>query len=515
MRCLKIASVTEILRLSEMGGLTMVEIGTGAGCSKSTVSEILKRCRECDLTYHESIKMTTEQINELIYPDSFGRKPVKADPDWKKVHAKLSDDKRMNLRFLWEKYRIDNPEGLSYPRFCVRYNEWLSKTGKTAVMPQEREPGRELFIDWIGDTLDCIIDRATGKLVTAHFFVTTLGDSSYPYVEAFPDEKSDKWLTGHVNAFRWYGGLPRILVPDNCRTAVNKVRRYDPELNQAYLDMALYYGVAIIPARPVKPRDKAAVESSVGWLETWLLMELKDKTYFSFDALNTDIRDLVECLAERRFQKRPGSRKSIFDLLDKPALRPLPIRPYEIAAFTSSKVPDNLHVEAEGFYYSVPYAYHGQQVRIRMTATTVEITNSNRERIAIHQRCYTGKRYVTNDAHMPENFRHQMEARKFDGAHYRSWAVGIGDSVYQVIDYLLTSAHVEEQAYKSCMGLLQSSKKYGNTRLNAACEKAIQMHSITYTTIINILKNHQDKHTMFDTDKPTPYHENLRIGEWK
>jgi transposase len=310
MRCLELVKVTEILRLSEMNEirLTLRQIGESVGCSKSTVGEIKTRCKECGLTYEDARQMTTEQINALIYPESFGRKPVKEEPDWKIVHENLSNNKRQNLQYIWEDYRTNHSDGLSYSRFCFHYNKWKDSTGKNVVFPQEREPGKELFIDWMGDRLDCVVDSSTGEIHAAHFFITTVGDSSYPFVEAFPDETQMNWLQGHIDAFKWYGAIPRVLVPDNCKTAVNKAKYYDPTINTGYLELSRHYDVAIIPARVRRPRDKASVESGVGWLETWLLEWLKQKTYYSFEALNYDIKERLKELCKRPFQKRPGSR---------------------------------------------------------------------------------------------------------------------------------------------------------------------------------------------------------------
>ena len=262
MRCLEFMKVVEILRLKEMNLFTYRDIANSVGCSKTTVGEILKRCKACDLTYADASAMTQEEINELIYPESFGRKPVKDEPDWNQIHTTLQSSKHKNLQYIWsEEYRPANPNGYSYSRFCAKYNEWKNVTGKKVVLPQDREPGKELFIDWMGETLSCVTDYDTGEIHKAHFFVTTLGDGSYPFVEAFPDETQLNWIQGHIDALNWYGGVPRIFVPDNCKTAVIHTNLYDPELNHAYREMACHYGVAIIPARIVKPKDKAPVES--------------------------------------------------------------------------------------------------------------------------------------------------------------------------------------------------------------------------------------------------------------
>lgn len=237
--------------------------------------------------------------------------PLKKDPDWRSIHERLQANRRLNLQYLWEEYKLEKTQGLSYSRFCKRYFDWKNETGKNVIMIQNREPGKELFVDWMGDTLNCVVDSATGEIHTAHFFVATLGDSSYPYVEAFPDEKLDKWLQAHVNALRYLGGVPRVIVPDNCKTATTKPNYYDPAINHSYWDLAQHYEVAILPARVRKPQDKAPVESSVGWLETWLLEWLRGKRFFSFVALNTEIHYRVKELTKRPFQKRKGSRQNV------------------------------------------------------------------------------------------------------------------------------------------------------------------------------------------------------------
>ena len=464
--------------------------------------------------------MTQDQIDELIYPESFGPKQVKDEPDWDQIYAKLQSSRKINLQYIWEnEYRAIHPDGYSYSRFCAKYNDWRKASGKEVVLPQEREPGKELFIDWIGDKLPCVIDFDTGVLHEAHFFVTTLGDGSYPFVEAFPDETQLNWNQGHIDALEWYGGIPRIFVPDNCKTAVIHTNLYDPEVNHAYRELARHYGIAIIPARIIKPRDKASVESSVGWLETWLLEWLKDKIYYSFDALNHEIRERVVELAKRKFKHREGSRESVFLALDKPCLRPLPKEHFEsFVTKTVNRVPNNYHVEYAGFYYSVPYRFYDRTVVIHAFAKKLEIFSKDGERIAIHSRHFSGRRYVTDSEHMPENHKAVMAFRSYDGRYYRAKARSIGESTEAFVTALLEKVDFEEQAYKSCMGVINFSRSYGDARVEKACEKAIRLNSVTYTTLKNILKNGQESQEVTandsDADNPTPLHDNLRVGEW-
>ena len=509
MRWTEPVRIIEILRMTG-DGYSQREVAASAKCAKSTVGEVQRRARERGLSYTQAEGMSNDELRALLYPDSFG-KHQKPEPDWQEIHDRLADkSNRANLQYIWEDYRENDPGGLSYSQFCRRYERWRVSTGKEVVMAREREAGRELFVDWMGDTLYCVADPGTGEVQKAHFFIAVLGDSSYPYVEAFPDEKLDKWLLGHVRAFEWIGGVPRIIVPDNLKSAVTKVNYYDPKLNPAYWELAKHYDVAVIPARIRKPKDKATVESGVGWLETWLLEWLRGKQFFSFEELNAAIRVRLLELVKRPFQKRPGSREEVFNKVDQPALRPLPVARYEHAEYAFRRVPDNYHVEYDGFYYSVPYTMHKQKVTLRVSAGTIEIINENRERMALHVRRYSGSRYATIRGHMPKNHQYQRDRDHFDGARYRDWAMNIGVNTSFVINALLSAQHVEETAYRSCMGVLQMASKYGADRLEAACVKARAMNACTYTTIKNILKNAQDKLPVTSRIKPTPHHENLR-----
>ena len=437
---------------------------------------------------------------------------MKKEPDWAVLQKRLDGNKRLNMQYLWEEYREAEKDGLGRSQFYERYAAWRATTGRDTVMVQEHEPGKELFVDWMGDTLECVLDTETGKTLKAHFFVSTLGDSGYPTVIAYPNEKKENWINAHVVTFNRLGGLPLIIVPDNCKTAVTKPNYYDPVMNKTYYDMSLYYNIAVIPARVRRPRDKGLVEGSVGWLETWLLEWLKGKRFTSFTELNAEIRKRVAELVKRPFQKRAGSRESVFLEIDKPALRPLPPAQYEAPVYVERKVPGNYHVEYDGFYYSVPYRYFKQQITVKATNSVIEAYSDRLTRIAIHERRYTGKRYVSEKMHMPDKHRKQHEMNQFNGKRYRSWASSIGINTFYVIDAMLNEREIEETAYRSCMGLLQLSKKNGNSRLEAACSKARQLGSISYAVISVILKNSQENTPLFLelNQSATPLHENVR-----
>jgi len=510
MRCEEPMKIIEILRLWEQG-YSQKKIATSVKCAKSTVGLIQKKCREYKLNYQAASTMTHDLILEKLYPNGTGGRRFKDEPDFEKIQKLLDSRKRVNLFYVWEEYKIGKNDGLSYSQFCNRYRKWRNACGKDVVMVQEHEPGKELFVDWMGDTLSCVLDSESGKLLKAHFFVATLGDSGYPVVKAFPNEKIVNWLTAHIHTFSRLGGIPRVIVPDNCRTAVSKSNYYDPSMNRAYGELAAYYQVAIIPARIKEPTDKASVEGTIGWLETWLLEWLRDQEPFdSFAALNQKVTERIAILVKRPFQKRAGSRESVFLELDKPALRPLPPLPYEIAQYQSRRVPDNYHLQYDNFYYSVPYEYFKQDVTLRITTFMIEVYDCNFKRIALHTRRYTGSRYVTINDHMPAHHKFKAMLDRYDGERYRSWASSIGEHTFFVIDTLLSTAEIQETAYRSCMGILQFAKEYGTYRLEAACKKASELSSCSYSTIYNILKNRQENIKQGELFTPVGPHENLR-----
>jgi transposase len=452
--------------------------------------------------------MTGSEFKTLLYPVGMPRldEEVRKHPDWEAVHLWLKTGSRRNLQMAWEEYRIKEPEGLSYSQFCRQYKAWQDSTGKTVTMAHNHEPGEKAFIDWAGDTLDCVVDTETGEVLTAHFFVSVLGYSCYPYVEAFPNEQMDSWIAANINALEHFQGVPKIGVPDNTATAVTKAHYYDPQLNPTYLDFAQYYGIAILPARPAKPKDKSLVEGSINWLETWLLEWLRGQYFNSFNELNKAIKQRVKALSERQFKKRPGSRLSEYEAFDKPALRPLPTIRYSFAQFVPRRVPANYHVEYGSFYYSVPSSFYQQEVTVRATATTIEIISSDRERIALHPRSYSGKRYITVPEHMPERHRRYFEASRRTGKDYLRWAETIGNNTHKVIERMLKAQAFEETAYRSCMGVLQFAKKYSKEQMEDACKRALVVGSPNYTTVSNFLKNPP----LLTRAQPLPIHGNLR-----
>ncbi|MGL5870670.1 Mu transposase domain-containing protein, partial [Clostridium chrysemydis] len=295
----------------------------------------------------------------------------------------------------------------------------------------------------------------------------------------------------HVHAYKFFGGVTRMLIPDNLKTGVEKSSWYNPIINKTYHEMAEHYGTAVIPARVRKPKDKASVESTVGSISTWILGALRKQKFFSFAELNECIEEKLHHFNHKPFQKKPGSRYSTFMEEEKCMLLPLPSKPYELATWKIATVQFNYHISIDKMLYSVPYEYIKHKVDVRLTKNVIEVFY-NARRICSHPRLYGHPgQYSTVNEHMPENHKKYIE---WDSKRFISWAENIGPSTTIAVKGILSSYKVEQQGYKACMALLKLADKYAISRLEKACEKALSYtpHP-SYKSIQTILKTGQDK----------------------
>ena len=354
-----------------------------------------------------------------------------------------------------------------------------------------RKPGEQVEVDWAGDTAT-IIDPDTGEIIKAYIFVGVMTYSQYAYVEAFLDTKQKSWIYAHVHMYEFFGGVTKILVPDNCKTAVIHNGGWKTQqINETYQEMAEHYGTAIIPARVRSPKDKPNAEGTVGNISTLITAALRDKQFFSLAELNRAIRDKLELFNQRFFQKKEGRRLSLFLGEELPLLAPLPATRFELADWKTATVQFNYHISVDGMLYSVPFEYIKKKVDVRVTDYTIEIFY-NHNRIASHRRLRgrTGQ-YSTITEHMPEDHQKYLE---WNGDRFRKWAERIGINTYTVVNAILTSKGVEQQTYRSCMGLLKLAERHSDVTLEAACEKALTYTaSPSYKSIKNILVTQSDK----------------------
>ena len=511
-RRLSMRKVKQILRLKFELAMSNRAISRACNVGRETVRDYLIRFQSCGLRWAEVAQMDEASVEKLLFPgpsDKGGGKK-KVAPCWRFIHEEMKK-KGVTLRLLWEEYCQPDPaSAYSYSQFCNLYKQWTKKL--SPVMVQNYKGGELAFVDYAGVKVH-YINRLTGEVKEASIFVAALGASSYTYAEAQESERLDCWIRGHINAFDYFEGVAEVVVPDNLKTGVKSPCYYEPEINPTYDDLSMHYGFVVIPARVRSPRDKAKVETAVQVVERWILAPLRKRTFFSVEEINEAIKPLLEGLNNRQMKHVEKSRRELFESVDKPALKPLPQRPYEYAETRIATVAINYHVMFNRHHYSVPYTLVGNKVDIRATATTVEVFHRG-QRVACHLRDDSPGRYTTEDSHMPSN--HKRRKQRWSPERFLRWAHSIGPQSCEVIKRLLGSKRHPEQAYKSCMGVLKLADKYSCERLEKACAIANESNLISYRQIRNILKNNMDKALVPDSSKPCPVfsHEHVRGGRY-
>lgn len=502
-------SIREILRLKFDQGLSNRKIARSCGLSHTVVNHYVFRARQAGLGWPLPQDMDDENIlagKLSCTMDNRQAGDPNGMPSWEYLFNELKR-KGVTLQLLWYEYKQANPDGYAYSWFCEQYRSWRKTLEVT--LHQEHRAGEKLFVDWAGQTVP-LQDPKTGESSPAQIFIACLGASSYTYAEARLSQQLPDWIGVHVNAFEFLGGVPEIVVPDNLKAGVTSPCRYEPALNPTYQDLAIHYGVAVIPARPDRPRDKAKVEAAVGFSERFILAALRNRTFFSLTELNHALREKLAELNARTFQKLEASRRELFERLDKPALKPLPVQRYEYAQWKKATVNIDYHIEVEHHYYSAPYQLVRKQVDVRITASTVELLSKNK-RVASHARSYKRGGYSTLAEHMPERHKKYLE---WTPARIIRWAGETGPNAMKLVTEILSSKVHPQQGYRACLGIMRLGKGYGAERLEAACGRALAIQSFSYKSVESILKHGLDRQELSrqqtaPTQSPAP-HENIR-----
>ena len=503
---LTLRKIREILRLKWELRLSDRTVARSCRTSHSTVGDYVKRAEMAGLQWPLPEELDDDRLYELLFPRAEQKeKQTIPQPDWNEVHGELRK-KGVTLRLLWMEYLEENPTGYSYSQFCELFRQWSKKLNPT--MRLNHKAGEKMFVDYAGQTVP-VIDPETGEIRQTEIFVAVLGASSYIYAEAQWSQGLPNWINGHVRTFEHIGGVTEVVVPDNLKAGVTHPCRYEPGVNLAYQEMAEHYGVAIVPARVRKPRDKAKAESGVQNVERWVLARLRKQKFFSLAALNRAIHKLLDELNAKKMEHLGKSRRELFEALDCPALKPLPVSAYEYAIWKKARVSIDYHIEFEKHYYSVPHTLLRQYVHIRSTERTIEVFFKNRL-VALHPRSKAQGRHSTLKEHMPPSHQHYGE---WSPERFVRWAEKNGPDTAQLIRAVLNSRSHPEQAYRACMGILNFNTKHGQTRLEAACRYALAHEIHTYRGIKNILENQLDK-TGSDEGAPQPSllppHPNIR-----
>jgi transposase len=498
--------IREILRLLWECKLSQRQVATCCGISKTAVAECATRARHSGVSREAAAALSEAELEQRLYPPAaamaFAQRPA---VDWPDVQRQLKG-KSVTLQLLWEEYREREPLGYRYSRFCELYRQWRKRIDVT--MRQVHRAGEKLFVDYCGQTVP-VVDGRTGEVHEAQVFVAVWGASNFTYAEATWSQSLPDWIGAHVRAFEFSGGVAEIVVPDNPRTGVKTPCRYEPELNPTYRDLATHYGTVVLPARVRRPRDKAKVEVGVQVVQRWILARLRQRTFFSLAALNEAIRELLARLNDRPFRKLPGSRRSLFESLDRPAMRPLPAYRFVYAEWKKARVNVDYHAEVERHYYSVPYQLVGQQLDVRVSAQTVECFLKGK-RVASHVRSFRHGLHTTVTAHMPRAHRDYVE---WTPERLVRWAQQSGPAVAALVEAVLTKHVHPQQGFRSCLGILRLGQRHGAERLEAACRRALAIGGPSYRSVRSILDRRLETQLELDTE-PAPVrpaaHENLR-----
>jgi transposase len=482
-------------------------IAASIGASAGAVGNVLARARAAGLSSVADIEgLDDEALEAKLYGPSATQRD-RPEPDCAWIHRERARP-GVTLELLHHEYLEVHANGYAYTAFCDRYRLWLRRRG--LVMRQVHLAGDKMLVDYSGKR-PSIVDAATGEMIDVELFVAVLGASNYTYAEATYSQRGPDWIGSHVRAYEFFGGAARATVCDQLKSGVARACRYEPGVQRTYEEMASHYGTTVLPARPRAPRDKAKAEVAVQIAQRWILGKLRNETFFSLGSLNARIREQLADLNARVMKRYGKSRAQLFAEIEKPVLLPLPSARFEYGEWSSATVNIDYHVAFDHHLYSVPHvlAEVHEKVEIRATEHTVEIT-SRSKRVASHVRSRVRGGFSTNPEHMPSSHRAHAE---WTPSRILAWAEKVGAATRGLCQAILLERPHPEQGYRSCLGILRLSKKYGDARLEAACARALGVRARSYRHVESILKNGLDRVAAKGDETSTQLtltHENVR-----
>lgn len=508
---LSMRKTREILRQRWQLGLSYREIGLSVGTAASGVWLAIKRAEAAGLDWPAVQQLDDQALDARLYAKEPAPGRLRPPPDcaWIDLERRRPG---VTLELLHLEYLERQPDGYRYTQFCEVYRRWLSR--QRLSMRQVHRAGEKLFLDYSGKK-PCIWDQKTGERIEVELFVAALGASSLTFAEATRTQRSADFIGSNVRALEYIDGVPALMVPDQLRSGVTVPGWYEPQIQRTYQELAQHYGTVVLPARPRHPRDKAKVEVAVQVAQRWILARLRNEQHFSLASLNARIAELLEELNDRVMRRYGESRRQLFERIDRPALRPLPATRFAFGTWKNAGVNIDYHVEIEQHYYSVPFHLanqRGVRVDVRYTAATVEIFLRNR-RVASHPRSYVRGGYTTNPEHMPKAHRDHAE---WTPTRMIKWASTVGPKTAELVTAILEEKPHPEQGYRSCLGILRLERRYGATRLEAACARAVVVRARSVDSIRSTLQKGTDRLPLPAVAvepppaRPSLVHENVR-----
>jgi transposase len=501
-RRLTMRQLRHLLRLSS-DGVSVRDISDVLGIARSTVQDSIGRAAAAGLSW----PLPADLADDVLEGRLFARAGVKQgqrrrpEPDWSVIAVEVKKP-GVTLSLLWEEYRAVHPEGYAFSRFCDLFRGFERRL--TPTMRQVHIAGDKVFVDYSGKKLP-VVDRKTGEIREVEIFVGVLGASSYTFAEATWTQTLPDWIGSHVRMFAFFSGVPRLIVPDNLKSGVNKPSFYDPEINRSFGRMAAHYGVGVLPARPKRPKDKAKVEAGVRFAQTCILGRLRNQTFFSLEEANAAIQGAVERINTHVMKRLGQSRRDLFEAMERPALAALPSEDYEFAEWRLARVSTDYHVEFERYFYSVPHSFIRQQVDVRATSRTIGIFLKGK-RIAAHQRRYGGARFGTDPNHMPSSHRRYAE---WSPERFQRWGASIGPQTEGLMIAILSSRPHPEQGFRTCLGVLNLYREIDAQKAEAVSTRAVEISGLNCKSISALIKTYKaPRHS--DESAAVGEHANLR-----
>ena len=506
MERLSMKKIKEILKLKYITDISYRQISRAVNVPPSTVADYCKRFKITKYTIDEILKNDEDIIYQLLFPEKklprvYEDRPL---PDTGYIHKEIAK-KGVTFELLWMEYKEQNPNGYGISQFKEHYYKFKNKINPT--MRQTYIPGHQMFVDYSGLTVP-YQDSKTGEVFKSQIFVSVLGNSGCAFVHATPSQKQECFIKSHILAYEFYGGVPKVNVPDNLKSAIISNNKRGIIINESYSEMCRYYNCAVEPARPKKPQDKGIVEQVVQGIQRWILAVFRNRVFFSVDEINQAIGPLLDKYNNRVIKFIGKSRYELFEEQEKDQLQPLPTNRFIYKEIKIATVDISYHVQLLKCFYSVPFKYLKEKVELKYSTTLIEIYHKSKL-IATHPRLSRVNDRSTLKEHMPKN--HQFQEEKMNPDRLLNWASSIGDNTREFVQHRLDTANYPVNAYTSIIAVLSKAKIYGKLELDLALRYALTINTKSVKSIESILSKKLYKQSDNNTSNPVfNSHKNIR-----